>query len=103
VLGGIGVAGLAVFATFGAMGLSEKSDAETSCAPNCTDDEVGSIRTKFLIGDIGLGVGVASLAAAVIVGVVSASSGADEVASLPVRVGGAPAPGGGMLTLEGVF
>jgi hypothetical protein len=103
VLGGIGVAGIAVFATFGALGLSEKSDAETTCAPNCTDDEVGSIRTKFIIGDIGLGVGVASLAAAVIVGIVSASSGGDEVATLPVRIGGAPAPGGGMLTLEGVF
>ncbi len=103
VLGGIGVAGIAVFATFGAMGLSEKSDAETSCAPNCSDDEVDSIRTKFLIGDIGLGVGVASLAAAVVVGIVSASGGGDEVASLPVRIGGAPAPGGGMLTLEGAF
>lgn len=103
VLGGVGVAGIAVFATFGALGLSEKSDAETSCAPNCSDDEVDSIRTKFIVGDIGLGVGVASLAAAVIVGIVSASSGGDELAELPLRIGGAPAPGGGMLTLEGAF
>jgi len=39
----------------------------------------------------------------VVVGIVSASGGGDEVASLPVRIGGAPAPGGGMLTLEGAF
>jgi hypothetical protein len=103
VLGGVGVAGIALFGTFGALGLSEKSDAEETCAPNCDDDTVSSIRTKFVVGDIGLGVGVASLAAAVVVGIVSASGGGDEAAAMPVRVGAAPVLGGGIAVLEGSF
>ncbi len=109
VLGGVGVVGLGLFATFGAIGLSEKSDAEDpagGCAPNCTDDEVSSIRGKFLVADISLGVGVAALGAAVIVAFASGGGDGEATAttSAPsLRVGAAPLPGGGFASASGNF
>jgi len=105
VLGGVGVVGIGLFATFGAIGLSEKSDAEdpaTGCAPNCTDDEVSSIRGKFLVADISLGLGVAALGAAVVVAFVSGGAAETATAS-PLRVGAAPLPGGGFASASGSF
>lgn len=107
VLGGVGVVGLGLFATFGAIGLSDKSDAEdpaTGCAPSCTDDEVSGIRSKFLAADVSLGVGIAALGAAVIVAF-SAGGGSEVSASTtPVlQVGAAPLPGGGLASASGHF
>jgi hypothetical protein len=109
VLGGVGVVGLGLFATFGAIGLSEKSDAEDpagGCAPNCTDDEVSSIRGKFLVADISLGVGIAAIGAAVIVAFASGGGGGEEAARAPApsfSVGAAPLPGGGFASASGNF
>ncbi len=109
VLGGVGVVGLGLFATFGAIGLSEKSDAEdpaAGCAPNCTDDEVSSIRGKFLVADISLGVGIAALGAAVIVAFAAGGGGDDDRASSSApafRLGAAPLPGGGFASASGSF
>lgn len=64
VLGGVGVAGLGVFAGFGLAGRSGQSDLEDRCSPRCSPAEAKSTKTKYLIADIGLGVGVVSLAAA---------------------------------------
>lgn len=77
VLGGVGVVGMGLFATFGGLGLSQKGkdEGKDGCAPKCTDDEVSSIKTKFLVADVSLAVGAASLAAATIVGIVSIVSG----------------------------
>lgn len=109
VLGGVGVVGLGLFATFGAIGLSEKSDAEdpaAGCAPSCTDDEVSSIRGKFLVADISLGVGIAALGAAVIVAFAAGGGGGEASAatSAPAfTVGAAPLPGGGFASASGSF
>lgn len=112
VLGGVGVVGVGLFATFGALGLSEKSDAEdpsTGCAPSCTDDEVDSIRTKFLVADVSLGVGVAAIGAAVIVALVAGDGDDEEAARSTLRVGAAPTlgadgrPGGGTASIAGSF
>jgi hypothetical protein len=64
VFGGIGVLALGSFATFALLGKSQKSDLEKSCAPTCTDEEVGRVRTKLLIGDISLVTGIVALGAA---------------------------------------
>jgi hypothetical protein len=67
VLGGTAVAGLGVFAAFGALGMSGRKDLQNSCAPFCTTSEVNSkVKSKFLIADIGLGVAVASTVAGLI-------------------------------------
>ena len=63
-LGGVGVLGLAGFALFGLEGKSEKSDRERTCAPECSDADVRSIRDKFHVADVSLGVGVLALGAA---------------------------------------
>lgn len=60
VLGGVAIAGLGAFAGFGAWGLSQKKSLEDSCAPLCSPSETDSVKTKFLIADISLGVAVAS-------------------------------------------
>ncbi|HUB10026.1 MAG TPA: hypothetical protein VMB50_23685 [Myxococcales bacterium] len=69
VLGAIGVAGLGVFAGVGAWGQNELNGITSSpcgqsksCAPGTTD----GVQTKYVVADVGLGVGIASLAAALV-------------------------------------
>lgn len=64
VLAGIGTAGLISFGTFGAIGQAEYSDLESSCAPSCSTADSDAVRTKFLVADISLGVGLAAYAGA---------------------------------------
>jgi hypothetical protein len=71
-LGGLGVVGVAGFASFGLLGQAQQNallngPAGTRCAPYCTPGEVEPVRTKFLIADVSLGVGLAALTAAAIV------------------------------------
>jgi hypothetical protein len=101
ILGGVGIVGLGLFATFGLLGTSEKSDLEDSCAPGCTDDEVDPVRTKFLVADISLAVGVVSLATAIVIWAASGSSDGAESAGLSVDV--APTDGGGFASVGGRF
>jgi hypothetical protein len=61
VAGGVGAAGLIGFAVFGAMGKSKQSELEKSCSPTCSPDEIDSVKSKFLIADISLGVGLVGL------------------------------------------
>lgn len=61
VLGGVGVLGVASFAYFGLTGNSKKNDLASSCKPFCTDEDVSGVSTRYLIGDISLGVGVGAL------------------------------------------
>jgi len=93
VLGGVGVAGIGVFAVFGGIGLSEQSDAESTCAPRCGDDVIDPIQTKFIAADIALSIGLASLGAALLVGLVTGlDSGPEPEVSARFEV--FPAPGG---------
>jgi hypothetical protein len=63
VVGGVGVAALAGFGYFAFRGRSLKSDLLESCAPRCSDAQASSVSTKYLIADVLLGVGIASLGA----------------------------------------
>ncbi|MGC4090706.1 MAG: hypothetical protein QM756_23110 [Polyangiaceae bacterium] len=62
VFGGIGVLGVGAFAGLGAWGRSQESSLKNSCSPDCSSQQVGEVRTKYLLADVSLGVGVASLA-----------------------------------------
>lgn len=64
VLGGLGVAGLATFGVFGFMGMSDADHLRDTCAPGCNPPDVDAVRTKLIVADVGLGVGVVALAAA---------------------------------------
>ena len=60
----VGAAGLVSFAAFGIAGASQYGDLHDSCAPSCSPGDASSVRTKLLVADISLGVGIAGLAVA---------------------------------------
>lgn len=66
VLGGAGVAAVAVGAVFEIMGLSQKSDLE-ACKPRCSADDADAMTRNFVIGDVALVSGGVALGAALIV------------------------------------
>lgn len=63
VLGGIGVAALASSGYFAWTGRGQRQDLADTCAPSCTEEQVSPVRSKYLVADILLAVGVTSLGA----------------------------------------
>lgn len=63
VLGGIGVAALAGSGYFAWSGRSQRQELADTCSPSCTDEQVSPVRSKYLVADILLAVGVGSLGA----------------------------------------
>jgi hypothetical protein len=61
------VAGIAGFVILGAMGRSKQSDLDGSCGRthSCAQSDVDSIKTKYLLADVSLGLGIAGLGAGV--------------------------------------
>ena len=104
VLGGVGVLALGSFATFALLGQAQKRDLEKSCAPFCTDEEVGRVRTKLLIGDISLVTGIVALGAATTFFFLDRRAPAAPPAPhASVRFDFHPLPGGGAAALGGSF
>jgi hypothetical protein len=64
VFGGVGVAGMAGFTYLGLSGMADRSDLNR-CKPYCDPSAVDRARLKLTLADVSLGVGVASLGAAV--------------------------------------
>jgi hypothetical protein len=90
VLGGIGIAGLA---TFGYVGLRAKRDSDSLhdvCAPACAHADVQALKTKVLVADVALGIGLAGLTAATVIALTS--RGAPPKTAWDVHV--APTVGG---------
>ena len=98
VLGGVAVVGTGLFAGFGASGLSRKSSLSTSCAPFCSSSDVSGVRTRFLVGDISLGVAVVAAATAVVL-FAARPSVKREAATLSFT----PEPSGGVARIGGAF
>lgn len=84
---GVGVLGAAGFGTFAFLGSKKEKDLETACSPNCTDSDLKPMKSNYLIGDIALGVGAASLVTAGIIYFARPEKDAPTV-------GFAPLPGG---------
>jgi hypothetical protein len=61
VAGGVGAAGVIGFAVFGALGKSRESDLKDSCSPRCSSDDIDSVKSKYHLADISLGVGIVGL------------------------------------------
>ena len=105
VLGGVGVIGVGAFVTLGVLGKSQRDDLRDACAPACSEDDVSSVRTKLILADVSLGVGVVSLGVATYLFIASGGSkpkpAPAENAQLWLDV--APRTGGGMLGLRGSF
>ncbi len=64
VVGGLSVAALATSAVLGWTGRQQLSDLRSTCAPTCSDAQVGPVRTRLLISDIALGGGLVGAALA---------------------------------------
>jgi hypothetical protein len=64
VVTGVSVALLATSAFLGLTGRQQLSDLRTSCAPACTDDQVGPVRTRLVASDVALGAGLVGAALA---------------------------------------
>jgi hypothetical protein len=84
IVGGVGLVSMAVAPIFYAMGLSQKSTDETApsgCKFNpggCTNDEINSIQTKLVIGDVFMIGGAVILAGGIIWTIVHYATGNKE-------------------------
>lgn len=90
VAGGVGVLGASSFAFFALTGKSAEKDLASSCGPNCKDDDLSSVKRDYLIADISLVIGVASLAAAVVLAWPALTDSSKTTASIDRKR--APAP-----------
>jgi hypothetical protein len=61
VLGALGLSAMGSFTFFAVTGSDEKDRLRTSCAPGCTDDQIGGLRTRYVLADVSLGVGIVAL------------------------------------------
>jgi hypothetical protein len=57
----VALTGFALFAGFGASGLSDQNALRTSCAPYCTSSQVDPVSTQFTTANVGLVIGVVGL------------------------------------------
>jgi hypothetical protein len=102
IVGAVGVVGLASFATFGIMGKGEVDDLQ-GCKPNCKQADVDKARTKLIIADISLGVGVVALGVAAFMYLTRPKVEAKTQMGTSVRFDAGPVPGGGTAGLVGTF
>jgi len=70
-----------------------------TCAPNCLDSDIDNLKLKYLLSNVALGVGAASLGAAIVIYAAS-PSGPDEPAATLALV---PAPGGSRVVFDARF
>ena len=84
VLGGVGVLGAAGFAYFGITGSNKQDDLKSSCAPSCSSDDAKSVRSKYLLADVSLGVGVAALVTSTILYLTRPDTPIEESAQVSV-------------------
>jgi hypothetical protein len=87
-MAGLGVVGLGAFAYFGLNGHAEKQNLLTSCAPNCSDDQVSRVRFDYIAADASLAVGLISLGVAGYL-LFASPSGSSRVSVSPSRKGAA--------------
>lgn len=77
ILGGVGVAGLAVSSVFAASAFFGSPSLRTlgDCKPDCSQDQADKVHTKLVITDVALGVGIVALGAAIVIALTSHPSG----------------------------
>jgi hypothetical protein len=102
---GVGVLGFVGFVALGASGKASEQKLRETCVDRCDPDDVDSIRTRYVLADISLGVGIVGLGTGVALYLLSqprsdttmGSSGRRTV--LDVR----PGPGSTFVTVSGAF
>lgn len=66
IAGGVAVAALGSFTAFALAGKSKEDDLASTCSPNCSADEVGSVDRSYLVADVSLGVAALATIVAVV-------------------------------------
>jgi hypothetical protein len=102
ILTGVGVAGIAGAIIVGAGAKSDADDLRNTCAPRCAHSAVDDVKTKLLVSDIFLGVGVVSLGLATYFFIAGGSS-EQPAASAKTSVDFQPRPGGGLASWSARF
>jgi hypothetical protein len=74
VLGAVALGGFGALAGFGVSAKSAVDDMRASCAPGCAPERVDAARRDMILANVGLGVGVAALGAAVVIAAVHDSA-----------------------------
>ena len=104
ILGGVGVAGVGMFAGFGLKGMNGKSELDRlACKPNCDATKTASIKRDFVVADVGLAIGIASLGTAAILLFTRGYEQRLQVGSTKMRLDLSPIAGGGAATVSGQF
>jgi hypothetical protein len=98
VLAGVGVAGVADFVVAALLGNAKKNELQASgCAPFCSSNQVGEIKTRYAIADVGLAV---AAAATVATGIVFATR-PERPSAVSIHV--TPSTSGALVGLHGGF
>jgi len=92
VAAGVGVLALSSFAYFGLTASSDASNLRESCAPHCRVEDVDSVRTKLVVANVSLGVGIVALGVAGALWLAEGSSAPRAASTFRFDV--APAPHG---------
>lgn len=66
IVGAVGIASLGVSAVFGVWSYVDYQDYQDTCSPNCHPDDVSASRTRGVVADVALGVGLNAVVAATI-------------------------------------
>jgi hypothetical protein len=96
-LGGVAAVGGGLFAYFATTAESAADHLRATCAPNCNPGDVSAIRTREIVANVSLGVGIGAVAAG-LGALLFAPREAPAVAPVVARV-----PGGGVLLVGGRF
>jgi hypothetical protein len=102
VVGGIGLVALGSFAVFGLQGKSDV-DALQTCKPDCPEADVDRARTKLIIADISLGVGLVALGVATYMYLTRPTLDRTRGAARTIRFDAGPVAGGAAAGIGGSF
>lgn len=89
VLGGAGLAVIGGGVVFWVLGSGERGDLRDGCAKtaSCKQDDVDAARTKMIVGDVLVGVGVVAVAAGVYVALTSSKKASANAGVVPLSSG----------------
>ncbi|HMJ12673.1 MAG TPA: hypothetical protein VK524_14725 [Polyangiaceae bacterium] len=95
VAGGVGAAGVVAWSVFGLLGKKQENDLKDECAGHCSESDVDSVKRKYLLADISLGVGVVGLGTGVLLFVLSRPKERESSTAGNVSFHVTPQAGGG--------